>query len=87
MGWQERNGLWGDEPQDIVSDAIGRRLGKDYYKVAEITPHNKKLQVAAILLKDKALRQKVNKAYTKFRGKPATESEYRNLIRTGLFLK
>ncbi len=87
MGWTKRNGLWGDEPQDIVSDAIEKRLGKGYYKIAEVTPLTKKLQVAAVLLRNKALRQKVNKIYIKKRGKPATESEYKNLIRTGLLLK
>ncbi len=87
MGWMEKNGLWGDEPQDIVSDAIEKRLGKDWYQAAEITPRNKKLQVAAILLKDKALQQKINKTYMDKRGKPVTVSEYKNLIRIGLLLK
>lgn len=87
MGWTKQNGLWGDEPQDIVSDAIEKKLGKGYYKVAEVTPRIKKMQIATILLRDKALRQKVNKVYIKYRKKPMTENEYKNLIRKGLFLE
>lgn len=88
MSWSEEDGIvWGDEPQDLLDDVLYKLMGRRY-KVAnpgELS-HTQKMQIAAILLQDKKLKQKIDRVYLENYNRPATSDEYRNLIRVGLLL-
>lgn len=85
MGWMKgpgKNGIWGDEPQDAV-DAAMHKL----YKKGEDKQHLTKVrqsQITKILMADKTLKAKVDKAFVEYWGRKATMAELRYHIKYGM---
>jgi len=79
MGWMKKGrGLWGDEPQDIMDRALEKIFGKAWYE--KKIPLDVARKGIRALLRNKALRARVDRVFKKEWGRKATDAEYKGHI-------
>ena len=80
MGWMKTisRGMWGDEPQDVMDDALAKKLGRNWY--SKTLPADKVARALNSILASKALRARIDKIYMRVWSRKATDKEYKGLI-------
>ena len=89
MGWMNdpnagKNGIWGDEPQDIIDEAVRKRLHDKSLDKVQMWPLVHKRLLIKALLSNKALKAKFDKPFLKYWSRKGTMAEYRSHIITAL---
>jgi len=87
MAWSGIKGfMWGDRAQDIVSDAVAKHLGKQWYLRKPKPSRARRLAVAGLLRADTTVWHRVNLLYLRKWGRLVNSREYNNLVLVGLHL-
>lgn len=74
--------VWGDKPQDIIDAKINSLLGKNWE--GDNISNQKYATIKSNLIKNKIIRESIDKIYLKDFGRNATDEEYSNLLRMGM---
>jgi hypothetical protein len=89
MGWNREDLvglLWGDEPQDIMDNAINMYFGINNYKDIWSYSIQKRVAMRVKILNDKRLKNRLNKTYLGVARRNMTNNEFKNLADVGLML-
>lgn len=89
MGWMNdpkagKNGIWGDEPQDIIDEAIRKRIQSKSLDKVQKWPVEQKRLILKFFLSSKTWKAKFDKPFVKYWGRKGTMAEYRSHIITAL---
>jgi len=78
--------MWGDEPQDLVDEAIEEKLGFAYSDIVAEVPLSRRKEIYDLLLEDDNLRTEVGYVYDEDLNRSMNKAEYKNLLKVGLGL-